>query len=148
MVDDVHYEPAGAGDGLSLMGYNVYRERVKANEAVVEEQEYSDTPEASGTYVYAVTALYSIGESAPAFSAPVAFESSGLDEAFAAGISVSAAHGLITVSGAEGSAISVCGVDGRTVAAVASASAVTEISVQSGSYLVTVGSLTFKLMVP
>lgn len=148
MVDDVHYEPAGAGDGLSLMGYNVYRERVKANEAVVEEQVYSDTPETSGTYVYAVTALYSIGESAPAFSAPVAFESSGLDEAFAAGISVSAAHGLITVSGAEGSAISVCGVDGRTVAAVASASAVTEISVQPGSYLVTVGSLTFKLMVP
>lgn len=57
-------------------------------------------------------------------------------------------HNLITVSGAEGSAISVCGVDGRTVAAVDSASAVTEISVQPGSYLVAVGSLTFKLMVP
>lgn len=147
MLDDVHYEPAGAGAGLELTGYNVYRRRLLLNDTAVEEQEYADTPAESGTYVYAVTALYSIGESAPAYSAPVNFESSGINDALASGISVEARRGAIVVSGADGRRVSVFGVDGKAVAVLTAAS-VSEIHVQPGSYLVSVGAAAFKVMVP
>ncbi|MFA5418423.1 MAG: T9SS type A sorting domain-containing protein, partial [Bacteroidales bacterium] len=48
-----------------LMGYNVYRDGVKINTAVVENQEYTDTDLPVNTFEYYVTAVYDAGESNP-----------------------------------------------------------------------------------
>ncbi len=48
-----------------LMGYNVYRDGVKLNTAIVETQEYTDTDLPVNTFEYYVTAVYDAGESDP-----------------------------------------------------------------------------------
>ena len=64
MIDDVQYE---AGSGL-LTGYNLYRDEqlvatVDANQTTWVDQNVPD-----GTHLYAVTARYAEGESAPTFA--------------------------------------------------------------------------------
>ena len=49
-----------------LLGYNVYRDDVLVNAALVTETEYEDTNVVNGvTYTYYVTAVYDLGESEP-----------------------------------------------------------------------------------
>lgn len=81
MVDDVTYIPGdGSGAKLELKGYNVYRDGVKINDALVEETEFVDTNVVEGQqYTYIVTAVYeNLGESALSNEAVVTYEPTGI----------------------------------------------------------------------
>lgn len=64
-VDDVQYNRYdGATAGLTLKGYNVYRDGRKLNDAPIEANAYTDDKAVmGGSYTYKVTAVYAEGES-------------------------------------------------------------------------------------
>lgn len=76
LVDDVTYTPAHPADGLSLTGYNVYRNGVLITEKPVTDPVYVDTAATEAENTYHVTAVYDRGESA--LSAPVTVKTSGI----------------------------------------------------------------------
>ncbi len=63
-VDDVTYQPA-SGEGLQLLGYNVYRDGARVNTEAVTAPTYLDRKMRQGSYRYRVSALYTLGESRP-----------------------------------------------------------------------------------
>lgn len=65
MVDDVTYTGVGDPAAFSINGYNVYRDGERINTAPVEECEFTDSGAPAGTHTYAVTVLYTAGESRP-----------------------------------------------------------------------------------
>lgn len=146
MVDDVTYAPAGAGEKLQIEGYNVYRDGVKINDALIEDTEFVDTQVASGEeYTYVVTAVFTAkGESGP--SNEVVIKNTGVDSVFGEGVSISAADGKIIVLNAEGLQLSVASVNGAVVYS-GKGEAKTEITVAGGVYIVKAGKNVRKLVV-
>lgn len=146
MVDDVTYVPAGAGGSLSLAGYNVYRDGKAVNDAVVEDNAFIDSSVADGEYTYVVTALYDEGESTGSNAAVVTVAKSGLDNVVLSAASVFTRKGEIVVTGAEGLAIAVVAIDGKTVAS-ERGSAENVFAVTPGCYLVRIERSTVKVIV-
>lgn len=146
MVDDVAYVPAGAGGSLSLAGYNVYRDGKAVNDAVVEDNAFIDSPVADGQYTYVVTALYDEGESTGSNAAVVTVAKSGLDNVVLSAASVFTRKGEIVVTGADGLAIAVVAIDGKTVAS-ERGSAENVFAVIPGCYLVRIERSAVKVIV-
>lgn len=65
MVDDVKYEARALADKYKLVGYNLYRNGVKLNDAPLTTTTYADKIEDKVHYDYQVTVVYENGESAP-----------------------------------------------------------------------------------
>lgn len=141
MIDDVTFIPAPIE--LSLSGYNVYRDGVKINDAVIEDLRFVDAEAAEGQHVYHVTAVYDKGESAPV---GVAVSMSGVAGITAGGISIDVIDGSIVVSGAAGKPVAVYAVDGKTIFA-SVGEAKTMISVPSGIYVVKAATTVKKVIV-
>ncbi len=148
MVDDVTFTPAGSSAAdLELKGYDVYRDGVKINEAIVEECDFTDTNVVEGqTYQYVVVAVYSTGFSAPSSAVTVLYQASGLESIYGSALNISAARGQIIVTGAEGQAVAVYTVDGKTIFA-GRGEAKTVIPAQQGIYVVKAGTTVKKLRV-
>lgn len=147
MVDDVTYIPAGATTNLEIVGYNVYRDGVKINEATVEECEYVDANVEDGkTYNYVVTAVYNKGESAASNIVSVAASVSGLDSILAAGVAVKVVDRNIVITGAAGQAVAVYTVDGKTLYA-GRGEAKTVVAAHQGVYVVKAGNTVKKVLV-
>ena len=147
MVDDVTYIPAGAAHNLEIKGYNVYRDGVKLNEAVVEGTSYTDANVEDGkTYTYKVTVDYNKGESAASNSAEVRYESSAVNAVGAGVAKIGVAGRSIVVTGAEGSDIMVYTADGKLVNAVRG-EAKTVIPAAQGVYVVKTGDTVAKVVV-
>lgn len=144
MIDDVEFSPAGA-DGVTITGYDVYRDAVKINDAPVAETAYTDAVE-PGTYAYNVITIYNIGVSRASNTASVTVTSSGLSD-LAAGLKISAVDGNIIVRGAAGKAIAINTVDGKTIFSTASAGAQVKVAVSQGIYLVKAGETIAKVIV-
>lgn len=63
-VDDITYNRYdGATNGATLLGYNVYRDGQKLNDAPVAGNTFTDAVADSQTHKYRVTAVYDLGES-------------------------------------------------------------------------------------
>lgn len=63
MIDDIEYVPESSNpENLELLGYNVYRDRIKLNSDPVSEATFTDRG-ITGSFTYHVTALYRQGES-------------------------------------------------------------------------------------
>lgn len=78
LVDDVTYHPAGKAD-VTLLGYNVYRDRVRLNTELLPTPAFADaTAEEGQTYEYCVTAVYSEGESLPSAPYVVKYSADGI----------------------------------------------------------------------
>lgn len=109
LLDDVTYVGAQA-DMLEFYGYNVYRDGVKINDEIVEENEFLDEEITSKvSHTYQVTALYDKGESCLSNAVRVDTSAvSGLNnEAFsvvvvAGGLEIRDASGEVTVTDARG----------------------------------------------
>ena len=145
MLDDVTYVPASERPvELQLLGYNVYRDNVKVNDAVVTATSFVHPLGDSAEHIYHVTALYDKGESAPSNKVSTALGS--VDEVEAEGCTVSTGVGVIAVANARGEYVSVFSADGRAVYA-AECGAMTLVHVPSGVYLVAVGTFTVKVVV-
>lgn len=66
MVDDITYIPESPNAGLEHIGYNVYRNGEKLNDTPISDTGFTDIFAVPGTHTYAVTAVYTAGESTPA----------------------------------------------------------------------------------
>lgn len=106
MIDDVSYTPAAAVP----VGYNVYRDGVKLNDAPLTETEFHDgNIDPAATYKYQVTAVYANNEeSAPS---DITVDVSGIDSVYD-NVTIAAAPGLIRINGAQGMQASVADVNG------------------------------------
>lgn len=115
LVDNIKYKPLSAiREELSLIGYNVYCNRVKLNETPVEEMSYIDIITTDEAHSYYVTAVYDKGESP--ISNIVTVSTSGITDVVASAVKVIGERGAIRVLNAEGSDVAVYTVDGRLVA--------------------------------
>lgn len=131
-VDDITFERANPNAGLSVSGYNIYRDGVKLNTAPVTDNAYTDTDDDAHTYV--VTTVYNRGESAASNEAAVDTMSS-VDDLYSGAVTITSDHGHIIVKGAEGELVEVFATDGKAVARVVG-SHTTVIDVAPGIYVV------------
>ncbi len=117
LVDDVTFIPGSLIADADIVGYNLYRDGKKVNEQVIEENDFLDSDVTKDrSYTYAVTVVYTNGESGASNECLVLYDPSGLEEvAGADGISISVADGTIVITGAAGLPVSVVAPDGRTV---------------------------------
>ena len=141
-LDDITYIPgSGLFDEFDFVGYNIYKNVVKVNETVINEESYSCAGNLEAEY--AVTALYTTGESRFA-------KLNGADAVsgvYGDGISVSGGKGVINVRGAEGQSVAVIAADGRIVAQTLKAEADLTFDLPSGIYVVNAGGKTEKVIV-
>lgn len=141
LVDDVTFTKLDGFDG-ELKGYNVYRDGVKINDALVAEPSFVDTEAGAEAHTYHVTAVYDKGESE--LSEPVTIDQSGIDAVLAAGMKVAVEGKFIVVTGAAGKLVTINAVDGKTIH---SAQGDARVAVNSAIYLVTVDRKTVKVIV-
>lgn len=137
-----------ANEGMTLLGYNVYRDGEKLNDAVIGESSYDDYKGENGvTYAYRVTAVYSGGESRGSNEVELTYLSSGINGlVYGNDIKVSVSDGDIKLSGASGRRMIVSTLDGRVVCdRIASGSET--VKVTEGVYIVKAGDYAVKLIV-
>lgn len=143
MLDDFTFTPASVMEGVELLGYNVYCNGVKVNEAPVAETRYLHWAPA-GEHSYAVTSVFSAGESAPSDVVTVDV-ATGLD-AIAGGVRIRTMAGKVVVDGAEGRLIRVVTPAGQTLYS-AVGEAHTEVALIPGVYVVKAGNVVAKTVV-
>ena len=110
LIDDISY--TRGTPSYTVIGYNIYRDGVKINDAIVTENTYVDNlSEAAevNKYGYNVTAIYAEGESG--LSNTYKGIASGIDDIQADGISIKTGKGIIMVDGASN--VTVYGIDGK-----------------------------------
>lgn len=146
LVDDVTYVPAGSTANLEIAGYNVYRDGVRINEALVEETEFVDNNVAEGEeYTYVVTVVYKErGESAA--SDEVVIRYSGVDGIGDGAVSITVSGNDIVVLNAEGLDVAVSAASGAVIYSGAGERR-SVIKVGSGVYVVTAGKTVRKVIV-
>ncbi|MDE6359878.1 MAG: choice-of-anchor J domain-containing protein [Muribaculaceae bacterium] len=142
MVDDVTFTPDPYLSVPTIVGYDIYRDGVKINDAPVVGGEYLDSEALDGQHTYHVVAKYAEGDSE--LSNPVILRQSGLDTVGAASLKVGVEGRDIVVSGAGQSQVTVVTVDGRVLRRTLGD---LRLTVTPAIYLVTVGDSTFKLLV-
>lgn len=144
MLDDFTFTPRPAMRDAVLIGYNVYRDGVKLNDAPVEETAYTDNmPGIQAEYT--VTAVYNNGESGPSEHVVVK-QLSGIEGISGNTADVTVAGHTIFVNGAAGKPVSVTAVDGRTVYSSAAADR-HAVEVSAGLYIVTLGDNSVKVTI-
>lgn len=140
-IDDVTYIPA-LPEGLTLVGYNIYRDGLRLNDEPVTTTSYAAQLPA-GEAVYHVTAVYNHGESG--VSAPCSIVSTAVSDMTAATGSVRATRGSICIS--DCGRYSIINMQGMTVAT-GDASATTRIhSLPAGLYVVRTDNANHKVFV-
>lgn len=146
-IDDVTYIPAnGEAATYDLKGYNVYRNGVKINSALVTEPAFIDENARAGfNHTYVVTANYTAGESRPSNEAYITL--SGIDGVNNATVAIVGGEGYITITGAEGLSVEVFNAQGMAVAAINDAPATARVAVAAGVYIVRVANSTAKVVV-
>ena len=111
LIDDISY--TRGTPSYTVIGYNIYRDGIKINDAVVTENKYVDnlTSSTSETdnHSYNVTAVYAEGESGLSNTYETA--PSGIDDTHSDGISIKTGKGVIIVEGASN--VAVYGIDGK-----------------------------------
>ena len=146
LVDDISYIPAGAEPTpIAVSGYNVYRNGVRINDALVTEPVFSEPFAAGRTPKYAVTAVYDMGESN--FSNIITVATSGIEAAAAATMKVTATAGSLIIEGASGMQLTVSRADGVVIWSGAPASDRLAIPMAPGVYLVASPQATAKVVV-
>lgn len=113
LVDEVTYESEHA-DVLEFRGYNVYLDGKQINEAIVEENEFTDAnPQTEGQHVYNVTAIYDKGESG--LSNDCLVDLAGTTTLEADGMRIEVRKGAIAVMNAGGRTVTVASVNGMVI---------------------------------
>ena len=145
LVDDVTFRRESNRTPVSLLGYDIWRDGVRLNDALLTSPGYTDSAVQLGEHhSYMVTATYDKGVSAP--SAPLDVVVGALCGVTVSDISVTVTDSRIVVTGAEGLPVSISGADGRLYYAGIPASTLT-VSVPVGVYVVTTPGTTAKVMV-
>lgn len=148
MIDDIIYEAKARDDEFShlkLLGYNLYRDGKRVNKELLTQPAATDKPGNTGSFRYAVTAVYDAGESAPC--AEYVYTPSGLDAAAADNVSVFTRRGHIYVTGADGKQVIVSSADGKLICNTRHAAASVDAEVPAGVYVVSVDGKAVKVIV-
>ena len=135
-------EGYGATRGLTLLGYNVYRDGKKINEELLAEPEF--LAHHDGTAEYLVTVVYDLGESEA--SNPLSITILGIEDAEVGAVEVTVQAGVLCVGGADGLPITVHDAAGRLVCSDVCGAAYRR-QLVAGAYLVTVADSTVKVVV-
>jgi hypothetical protein len=146
MVDDVTYTPVGEPSAFTINGYNVYRDNVKLNSEPIEENEFVDETADGDAHEYAVTVLYTAGESM--FSNIYSNMSSGValtETAQQIKIGV-VGHKLYVTGATDQQTIRVYSIDGKTAASLRGTNRVA-VDLPAGVYVVVVGDAAHKVIV-
>lgn len=139
-------KPAASGNSV-LSGYNVYRNGVRLNGAVLSDTSYEDSAVVQGVlYLYNVTASYA-GEGESAFSNTLRIDTSGVESFEADGINIRVADRRIVVKGAEGRNVAIVSTSGETIFAQQACGSEVSVDVQCGVYAVRVDGCVVKLIV-
>ncbi|MCM1067513.1 MAG: choice-of-anchor J domain-containing protein [Muribaculaceae bacterium] len=145
MIDDFSFIPDGAVADITLMGYNVYCDGGKINDAAVEDNTFTDNVSASGEHSYVVTAIYDKGESRA--SNIVELTTSGVGSIALDGVSVAVEGRTIAVLGAEGHTVTIAATDGKVLASATAGARMAHTVGAAGVYLVSIEGNTFKVVV-
>lgn len=147
MIDDITYVPASITEGLSIEGYNIYRDGVRINSEPTGETTYTDTTGENGkTYTYNVTTVYSTGESRGSNDLSLSYINSGLDSVEASAIGISARDGKAIITGAEGKLVTIHALDGTTLHS-ATAKSTVSVDLAPGVYVVKAADTVAKILV-
>ena len=144
MFDDVKMKVANTT--LEIAGYDVYRDGVKLNTALLTAPAFTDATAGNGAHTYHVVVNYNRGLSAASNAADVA--TSGIGSVFADGngLAIKVEKHCIMVTGAKATDhVTVNAADGRVLYAADGDATVT---LPAGIYVVTAGNLTAKVVVP
>ena len=141
MVDDITYSPVSFGN-ITLLGYNVYRDKKLLNQKPLSGMEFGGITERSKGN-YQVTALYDCGESRP--TQPLTLVSSGTDGTVALSAEVRTFPGGIVIKNGEGLDVSVSSVDGILMFRDRLSQPEFRIDLSCGIYLVRLSDKTFKV---
>lgn len=145
MLDDFDFVSASPGEGLTILGYNLYRDSLKINDKTVEEPSYLDPSPVAGLHSYVVSAVYDKGESSPSDATTIMLADVKTVGTTPANIHVK--RNEIIVSGAAGQAIDIVTADGKTIYHTLSATDKIICAVQPGVYAIRVGSTATKVIV-
>lgn len=144
-IDDIAYTPIDCTEPMEVLGYNVYRDDVKVNDAMVTGTTYADAAtEAGKACRYAVSTILDLGESR--LSNEVQIVTSSIDPITGSGIDVRVVDNTILISGAEGLTAALYDTAGRLVATTVCTDP-QAIPVPVGVALLTVGPNSYKLLV-
>ena len=145
MIDDVTFTPAGPGAGLTLTGYNAYRDGEKVNKSLISVPSFVDNEVPEGNHSYVVTAVYDKGESAPSNVADIAV--SGIEDITANATDVTVEGRVISVANAYGKAVSIVAVDGKVIYNDAASVDTVKYEAAPGIYVVSVAGRAVKVIV-
>lgn len=145
-IDDISFVRADAPvKPLSVTGYNVYRDNIKIGSVDAGTFTFTDRTPENRVNTYAVTAVYTHGESG--YSNIVELSPSSVAEIESGAIRAFAIKSGITVTGAAGKEIRLIGSDGCVILADTADSDRKAYDVSAGVYIVKAGSRTFKVIV-
>lgn len=148
MLDDITYIPAGAvAEEISLMGYNVYRDKHKMNDEPLPETLWKDKDITAGeTYTYQVSAVYDKGESR--LSDPVTVVATAINPVTSLGMQVCTAKGMVMLKGADGLKVEIYSADGACVFSTENVAGLCRVNTGRGIYVVRVDGKAFTVSVP
>lgn len=146
-IDDVTFTPASSAS-LSIEGYNVYRDGVKINDALLTETEFVDNNVTENEeYTYVVTVVYAVkGESAASEELVVQYIPSAVKGLKDGALSIYSVGSDVVVLNAMGQKVDICSANGAVVYS-GMGDAKTVVNVGTGVYIVKVGKTVKKLQV-
>ncbi|MGM9817040.1 MAG: choice-of-anchor J domain-containing protein [Lepagella sp.] len=146
-IDDVTFTPASSAS-LSIEGYNVYRDGVKINDALLTETEFVDNNVTENEeYTYVVTVVYAVkGESAASEELVVKYIPSAVKGLKDGALSIYSVGSDVVVLNAMGQKVDICSANGAVVYS-GMGDAKTVVNVGTGVYIVKVGKTVKKLQV-
>ncbi len=141
MIDDVRY--ASSASGLTLKGYNVYRDGTRLNSEMLTTPSYTDTQVEPDTHCYHISAVYAEGESR---TARIEASWSGISTTEATAASISTTKGSIIIHNAGNKRVCITTTDGKTVLRGTVKDEIT-VSADKGIYIVNIGNINGKVLV-
>lgn len=116
MIDDVVYIPSNA-EGLTIEGYDIYRDGAKITENPLAECSWVDPNVTSGqTYSYITVARYvGHGPGAPSNRETIVYSPSGVGSNLDGNLYISTKDGCVIVRNASGLQVSVTSADGKVI---------------------------------
>ena len=110
-LDDITF--CKAGTDLRLLGYHVYRDGTRITTEPIGETEYCDSEMPEGDHLYAVSAVYSTGESRQ--SAEVLVSITAIRNIVSEGLRIHAADGWLEVSASADTEVCIIDMAGRLI---------------------------------
>lgn len=144
MIDDVTYTPLSAY-GMTVTGYNVYRDGKLVNTTPLTALSFTDTVDNPEAHSWMVTAIYGNRESNGSNKATIG--TSAIDSPVADAVKVWSEQGRIIATGCASFRVTACASDGRIIYDTTSREDMVEIPAAPGVYVVRVSDSVHKILV-